>query len=142
MHTLQARQAKVTEFPQLVEWMHANRGANRYDPDIFTYRSVRTLAVDQDDEPILYLPYMLTITTESLAPKPGASKREIAIGLREAIHQVVRIAKKSGIDEIYFMASDQETVDFAKKHGYEELPFRPMRLKTKNLTPPLPEDKE
>jgi hypothetical protein len=143
MHTHTARQASGEEFPQLVEWMHANRAANRYDPEIFSYHSTRVIAVDRDEEPILYLPYQLVIMTESLAPRPGLSKRETAVGLRAAIHHVARIAKHSKIAEMYFLGTDDETVEFAKQHGYEEVKdVRVMRLKPGRMNPPLPEDKE
>jgi hypothetical protein len=126
---------------QLVEWLHANRELNQYDPEILSYDSTRVLAVEMNDETIMYLPYQLTIMTDSLAPKPGLSKRKKAVGLREAIHGVVRIAKASHLGEIYFIGSDDETVEFAKQHGYEEVKgARLMRLKPRHMVPALPEE--
>jgi len=82
--------------------------------------------------------------TDALAPKPALTLPELAEGLKEAIHFVVRLAKKSKIGEIYFLADpeDTETLEFAKAHGYDELDLRVMRLKPSRMNPPLPEDVE
>jgi hypothetical protein len=130
-HEYTARLADTSEAGQVAEWTHANRGKNFYDPEVFTYDSARIMAVDKDGQPQAYLPFQATIMTESLAPRPARTVKEI-----------VRWAKKSGMGEIYFLShpDDVETREFAKAHGYEELELRVMRLKIKNMNPPLPED--
>lgn len=137
-----ARWATKDEIPTFAAWLHANRDKNHYDPDIFKYDSTRVVAVEKDGSPMLYLPFQFTIMTDALAPKPARTLPEIAKALKEAIHFVVRLAKKSKIGEIYFLCDpeDKHTLAFAKAHGYEELNLRVMRLKPKDMIPPLPED--
>jgi hypothetical protein len=137
MHEYKARLAAQEEIPNIVEWTHANRGKNFYDPEIFQYDSTRIMAVDQDGSPIGYLPFQATIMTESLAPKPARTLREIAMMLKMAILQIAGWAKSAGMGEIYFLShpDDVETREFAKAHGYEELNLRVMRLKLKNVNP-------
>lgn len=57
MHDYTARFASQEDIPNCVEWIHANRAKNHYDPDIFKYDSTRVAAVDKDGEPVLYLPF-------------------------------------------------------------------------------------
>lgn len=137
-----ARLASKDDIPRLVEWIHANRKQNHYDPEIFQYDSTRVMAADKDGEPVCYLPFQFTILTDALAPEPARTKEEIAQALKAVIHEVVRLAKKSKIGEIYFLCdpADTETKEFAEAHGYEELNLRVMRLKPRNLNPPLPEE--
>lgn len=144
MEDCTARFASIDEVPKFVEYLHANRTKNHYDPEIFQYDSTRVAAADKDGEPVCYLPFQFTIMTDALAPKPGRTRSEIARALKALIHFVVRLAKKSRIGEIYFLCDpeDRETMAFAKVHGYEELNLRVMRLKPRNMLPPLPEDKE
>lgn len=142
MHEYTARFATKDEIPKFTEFLHGNRKKNHYDPEIFQYDSTRVAAVDKDGEPICYLPFQFTIMTDALAPKPARTRGEIARALKELIHFVVRLAKKSRIGEIYFLCDpeDKETLAFAKLHGYDELNLKVMRLKPKNMLPPLPED--
>lgn len=141
-HEYNARFTTHDDVRTLVEWIHANREKNHYDPDIFTYDSTRIVAVEKDGVPEMFLPFQFTIMTDSLAPKPARTKPEIARALKEAIYFVVRLAKKKKIGEVYFLAdpADKQTIAFAKAHGYDELNLRVMRLKPKNMYPPLPED--
>ena len=144
MHEYTSRFATTDDIPNVVEWIHANREKNHYDPEIFQYDSTRVMAVDKDGIPELYLPFQFTIMTDALAPRPGRFKREIAVALKNAIHAVVRLAKKSKIGEIYFLCDpeDKETEEFAKAHGYECLNLKVMRLKPSKMSPPLPEDEK
>lgn len=142
MHKYEARFATKDELPNLAAWLHDNLAKNHYDPDIFTYPSTSVVAVDKDGNPMCYLPFQATIMTDALAPKPARTIPEIAAALKAAIHFVARLAKKAHIGEIYFLADpeDKGTIDYATKHGYESLNLTVMRLKLKNMVPPLPED--
>ena len=143
MHTrLKASAAMAADTPEFIEWLHANREQNKYDPATFTYPSTEVLKVADESGSVLFLPYTRGIVTESLAPRPGLSRRETALGLKCAIHEVVRRARADGIGEVFFIATDSATQSFAEAHGYEPMPagFTLMRLKVKNVQPPLPED--
>lgn len=142
MEKYNARLAELSEAPLVVEWTHQNRDKNLYDPEVFQYNSTRIMAVDKGDELQGFLPFQATIMTESLAPKPGVSKRVVAAVLKTAIHQIARWAKSAGMGEIYFLSrpSDVETREYAKAHGYAESDLIVMRLKLNKMDPPLPEE--
>lgn len=144
MHEYTSRFASQEDIPNLVEWIHDNRDRNHYDPEIFKYDSTRVVAVDKDGSPVCYLPFQFTIMSDALAPKPARTIPEIARSLKEAIHFIVRLAKKSKIGEVYFLCdpNDTDTARFAKAHGYEELNLKVMRLKPSKMVPPLPEDEK
>ncbi len=137
-----AKLAPIEEAQQFGLWLHANRDKNFYDPDFMKYDATRVIGSYKDGEAIGYLPFQTVIMTESLAPKPGSTFKQIAACLKTAIHEIVRWAKTAGMGEIYFLShpDDVETRDFAKAHGYEELTLRVMRLKLHNMQPSLPED--
>lgn len=84
-----ARWATKDEIPSFVEWLHANRDKNHYDPEIFRYDSTQVAAADKNGEPVCYLPFQFTVMTDALAPKPERTQGEIAGALKTLIHFVV-----------------------------------------------------
>jgi hypothetical protein len=140
MHNVNARFAEVTDIPKLAEWLYLNRKKNKFDPEVFQYDSSRIMAMELDGSPAMYQPYQLVIMLEGLAPKPGLTPLETALLLREGLHAVARVAKVSHIDEVYFLSGDEETITFAEAHGFTELKtLKVLRLKVKDMTPPLPD---
>ncbi len=139
---MKASSATAADQPEFVEWLHANREQNHYDPGMFAYGSTQVLKVADESGPVLFLPYTHGLVTESLAPRPGLSRREMALGLKAAIHEVVRTAKADGIGEVFFVATDAATQHFAEAAGYTPMPagWTLMRLKIADVQPPLPED--
>jgi hypothetical protein len=125
-----ARAANVREFN---EWMYRNRDKNHFDPEMFTYPSMHILAAEDNDGLVLFLPFHAVIMSDSLAPKPGASRLKISLALRECVYRLLEEAKRYGAGEIYFVAQDEETKQFAKSQGYEEMQGTVMRLKAKDV---------
>lgn len=141
MRDYKVRMFSKEEGPQLVEWLHANRAKNHYDPAILGCGATRVMAVDRGEETLCYLPLQTVIMSDSLAPNPRKSVLEIARAMKEFVWQMVRMAKQAGIGEIYFLCDpkDTATLNLAKRHGYEELGFKVMRLKPGMERPKLPE---
>ncbi len=136
-----AKLAPIEEAQQFGLWLHANRDKNFYDPDFMKYDATRVIGSYKDGEAIGYLPFQTVIMTESLAPKPGSTFKQISALLKTAVHEIARWAKIAGMGEIYFLANpdDMDTIRFAQEHGYERLNLVPMRLKLHNMRPPLKE---
>lgn len=113
------RQAEAKDGPQFVEFA-TNTADNLFDPDIVTYPSLQTLAVDKDGETISYVPFHPVVVIESLAHKPGITPRENAVGLRRAQDTIEEIAKKYGIAEVWWECFDPSLIAFAERHGYKK----------------------
>jgi hypothetical protein len=140
-HDYTTRMMRPEEFPQMGEWLNANRQANRFDPDIFTYASTQVLAVDKDGSPDLYMPFQVVLMAESLAPRPARTNREMALSIKKAMHALVKKAEEHRIGEVYVLGTEPSVIEFAKAHGFEEVrDVTVLRLKPGKLTPP-PEEK-
>jgi hypothetical protein len=70
---------------------------------------------------------------ESLAPRPGATKEQIALAMKELTQNAVTQAHLGGSGEIYYLGSDKNTDEFAVHHLFEELPYRVFRVKLADL---------
>jgi hypothetical protein len=71
---------------------------------------------------------------ESLAPRPGATKEQIAIATKELTQNAITQASLGGSGEIYFMGSDEGTNALAMNQIFEEVPGKMYRLKIKELS--------
>ena len=128
MKRVKVREAECRDLKEFGEWLYANRKLNHFDPNIFGYKSTRILAAEDRDGLVLFLPYQMVLMTDSLAPKPGVSKLKKGLALRECIYSLIDHARESGIGEIYFVATDKETEDFAVSQKYEVIEGKLMRL--------------
>lgn len=122
------RIAEEKDAEQLVTWL-LNTPQNMFDPDIASYPSLRTLAVDQDDKTVVYAPFHPVFAVESLAHKPDITPKENAIALRKVQDALEELARVYGIREIYWMCRDENLVKFAERHGYEVLKCAVLRKK-------------
>jgi len=113
--------------------MQGNLERNHFDPEVMGYPTTRVLAVEDDDDPVLFVPYTLTLSLDSMAPEPGLSKPKKALALRELLTTVIEIAEKSGIGEIHFQSDDEPTIEFARNHGFEVLEMKTLRLKPRTF---------
>jgi hypothetical protein len=133
MKRIKARQLKKDDIALFNEWLYANRDLNTFDPEIFRYESTRILAADDGSEPVMYMPYHLTIVLESLAPNPTASRQQRALAIRELVHEIADTATKLGVGEIWFAGTDQHLIDFAQDHGFEVMNAKVLKAKTSTL---------
>lgn len=114
------RLAEEKDVPQFLEWS-ANTPNNLFDPGIANYPNLRVFAADQNDKPVLYVPFHPVMVVESLAHKPDITTKENARALRKVQDELEALAKVYGIAEVWWQCSDQSLVAFAERHGYEVL---------------------
>lgn len=114
------RLAEEKDAPLASEWL-VSTPSNLLDPDIASYPSLRTLAVDIKGEPALYVPFHPVLVVESLGHKPGITPRENAYALRKVQDALEVVATKYGIAEVWWNCSDPTLIELAKRHGYEVL---------------------
>jgi|SRR5579871_2124398 len=132
MKQVWVRPAEPKDAQQFVEWANHSKEINLFDPDVMTYPTTVTLLA-HTDEPLMYMPFQAAVVMESLAPRPGLSPLEEALALREITKHVVHLGRVGGFREAYFICKDERVVEFAKKHGFEEIPHKVMRLKFNSL---------
>lgn len=129
MKQIWVRFAEAKDEPQFAEWVKAAQEINLFDPSVMSYPTTKTLCAHTDEEAKLFMPYQLTLTMESLAPKPGIAPIEEALALREIAKAINVLASQAAIREVYFLCKDERVVKFAENHGFEKLPYTTMRLK-------------
>ena len=127
------RRATVEDIPKFAEYMQGNLERNHFDPEVLAYPTTRVMAIEDDGDPALFVPYTLTLSLDSMAPKPGLSSPKKALALRELLTTVIGIADQSGIGEIHFQSDDEPTIEFAQNHGFEVLEMKTLRLKPRNF---------
>lgn len=102
---------------------------NMFDRDIAEYPSLRTLAVDVNNKPSLFVPFHPCLVIESLAHRPGISARENALCISRADQQIAEYAKAYGMSELWFMCRDGSLIEAAQKRGYEVVKSSVLRRK-------------
>ena len=131
-HTL-VRPANEKDWSRFAQWQIANHGRNGFDPAVVSYPSTFTLCAYNQQGPLAYLPVQQAFFLESLAPRPGADEREIAVALRELVHALITQAHIKGVGEIYFLESDGATAQFAARQMFEKVPYSLYRVKLASL---------
>jgi hypothetical protein len=104
-----------------------------FDPAVMMYRKSTCHAAFNRDGVLAYMPIQRPLMIDSVAIRPGCSETEQAIALKELTQAAVTQAYIEGAGEIYFLGTNETTNEFAKKHAYEELPYRVYRIKLKDL---------
>src|ERR1035441_723698 len=82
---------------------------NEFDPAVALFPSSTTWCAYDSDGPVAYQTLQRPIMLESLAPRPGATKIEIASALKELTQNAITVAHSQGAGEIYFLGSDEDT---------------------------------
>jgi len=122
---------KPEDEQKLIEWME-NGDNNYFDPECLAYPATARLMA-HNDKALVAMPVQSVLLLESLGVNPEATKHEVAVGLNMMVQSLVTIAQTKGIGEIYFLATNEKTNEFAKKHGFESLPWPIYRLKIPHL---------
>lgn len=120
--------ASPEDADQAAEWL-LNTPDNLLDPAVITYPNLRTLRVDVDGEPVLYVPFHPVFCLESLGVKPGVSPRKLAYALRKAQDALEELARAYGIKEIVQACKEPTTLAFSQRHGYSQMPGVTLRKK-------------
>jgi hypothetical protein len=122
------RLASEKDAAQLVQWL-TNTPDNLFDPDILSYPTLRVLVVEKDGEPLVYFPFHVVLQGESLATRPGASKKDLAYGFRLLDNAFVELAKPYGIRELFTQCADESFSSFATRHTWKSVVNKYLRRK-------------
>jgi len=71
---------------------------------------------------------------ESLAPRPGATKEQVALAMKELTQNAITQAHISGAGEIYYLGSDADTDALSTNQIFEEVKMKVFRVKVRELT--------
>jgi len=128
MKQLKLRFASPEDAATLLEWLQANP-ENDFDKDILQYPTLQVVCAYSDEGPVAYLPVQKALVLESTARVPGISDADSAQALRDFTKAAELMASAQGIREIYFLCKDDRLAAMARGHGYEELPWKTLRMK-------------
>lgn len=123
-----ARQEDASEF---LEWSK-NTKHNEFDSEVVRYPSTVTWCVYDRHGALAYMPMQSPLVMDSLASRPGASKAEIAMALKELTQTFVTQAHIKGAGEVLFFGSEEGTNLFAQNQMFEKLPYTVYRLRVKD----------
>jgi hypothetical protein len=135
MKQVWVRPANAGDLEKLVDWTVASLEASHFDPDILGKPSTLLLAA-HDSQPITFLPLQMVLMLESVVSDPEASPERRALAIRELTKAAAYVARSKGVNELVFLPTDPELEKLAKKHGFEELPYKVMRLKLDSIENP------
>ena len=114
------------------DWARENP-VNEFDPEVGLFPSSFTWCAFDKDGPLAYQTIQQPFMLESLAPRPGASKQQIAVALKELTQNAITQANLKGVGEVYYLGTDADTDAMATNQIFEELKFRIFRVKLKDL---------
>jgi hypothetical protein len=126
------RPVRQEEAQLYFDWASENP-VNGFDPQVALYPSSTTWCAYDKSGPLAYQTLQTPIVLESLAPRPGASKSEIALALKELTQNAITQAHIKGVGEIYFLGTDEGTNEMATNKIFEELPYKVFRLRISDL---------
>ena len=115
-------------------WAEENADKNEFDPAVALFPSSTTWCAYDKDGPLAYQTLQQPIMLESLAPRPGLTPVQVASCLKELTQNAVTFAHSRGSGEIYFLASDDSTAEFAANHIFEKVDMSVYRVKLADLS--------
>lgn len=133
MNRIYVRPAQPHEGQLVFDWGMENSKGN-FDPEVARFGSSITWCAYDKDGPLVFQTIQRPLMLESLAPRPRATKQQIASAMKELTQNAVSQAHVMQAGEIYFLGSDKDTDEFATNHIFEELPYKVFRVKLKDLT--------
>lgn len=126
------RPAKPTEAGKVIDWSLKTQD-NHFDPDVIKYPSTFTFCAYDKDGPQVFMPVQQPLVIDAIAVNPNINEQTAALALKALVESVVTQAHLKGSGEVLFLATKEETCEFAKNQVFEELPYRVFRLKLKDL---------
>jgi hypothetical protein len=104
-----------------------------FDAEVPRFPSSRTWCAYDKDGPLVFQTIQQPLMLESLAPRPGATKEQIAIATKELTQNAITQASLGGSGEIYYLSSDPDTDRLATNQIFTELPYKVFRVKLADL---------
>ena len=134
MKSLFVRPIREAEAKQFLDWSIANKDKSAFDPKVATYPSTLVPCVYDADGPVAYMPIQRPFVLDSFAPRPGLTKIQTASALHEIFQFSVSKAHETGVGEVLFFATDDNTVKFAARQKiFQYVPYRVYRVKISDL---------
>jgi hypothetical protein len=127
MEQLKLKVGQKDDIKEIVDWLNENQ-KNGLDPDILKYPTLRIVTA-YNGKNVAHMPSQRALILESVATNPAATEYEKAQALRDLVKAQELLASSFELREIYFLGSDPDVVDIAKKHGFEVLSVPVLRLK-------------
>lgn len=124
-----ARAVNKEDGDRLRAWMEANAENNAFDPRVLSYKATEGLCADRGNKPILYMLLQSCHVLDSLAPDPDASDADVALALDRLVSTVAFASRQNGRGEILFPCSDERTLKFAMRHGFEVINFPVLKMR-------------
>lgn len=103
-----------------VEWLHARRDENRYDPDLFLKNQARIWTCFDEGGILGFVPIATCYLLESLAFPPGTDPRVESRCLQAVQHQLVHIANVNQVPYAFFATTDENVVRFSERMGWKK----------------------
>jgi N-acetylglutamate synthase-like GNAT family acetyltransferase len=128
MKQVWVRPLEERDLPKLADWITRIADKNILDPDVLKYPETTVLCAHTDKQR-LFMPVQLAAMLESLAPAPDLTPMEFSECIKQLVKAVALAARGKGVHEVYFLCKDEDVVKLAKHHGFEELPYKTLRLK-------------
>jgi hypothetical protein len=136
MKPMFVRPIRRDEAKTFLDWSLANAACSAFDPAVAAYPSTLVPCAYDAGGPAGYMPLQSPYVLESFAPRPGISVGQSAVVLKEIFQFAVTKAHENGIGEIWFLATDQATADFAEHHKmFFRVPYSVYRVKLADLEP-------
>ena len=126
------RPAQAHEGQLVFDWGMENTNGN-FDPEVARFKSSITWCAYDKDGPLVFQTIQRPLMLESLAPRPGATKQQIALAMKELTHNAICQAHIMDAGEVYYLGSDEDTDKFSTNRIFEELPYKVFRVKIADL---------
>lgn len=126
------RIAKKEDMEQFVAWSIQTEN-NLLDPDVIKYPSTFIYCAFDENGPIAYCPVQQPLFMEFLAINPEASPERVAMALKELTQAVITKCTEKESGEVYFLCTDEQTIEYAKRQQFAEMPWRVLRIKISEL---------
>lgn len=127
---LSTRLAKPEEADEFLAWSHATP-LNLFDHEPGLNASTLTFVAEDAKGAATYCPMQQAVFMEALAIRPGARLGTVAKALRDLALTAVRLAKRIGGSEVYAVCDEPTTQALMLRHGFEEIPAKIFRLRTR-----------
>jgi hypothetical protein len=127
------RPAAAGEAQLVYDWA-AENSHGEFDPEVVRFPSSRTWCAYDKDGPLVFQTTQQPLMLESLAPRPGATKEQVAMAMKELTQNAITQASIGGVGEIYYLSSDPDTDKLAANQIFEEVKMKVYRVKLRNLT--------
>lgn len=103
-----------------IEWLHARRAENRYDPDLFTKNQVRILTCFDSGGILGFVPVATCYVLESLAFAPGTAPETEARCLEAVQHHLVHTSVAQQVPYMYLATTDQNVIRLTEHRGWKQ----------------------